>query len=100
MTSAPRRRASIPPQGLHVATIPHEGQLWEAYLELDDDPRQPLSSRGRLRFDLAGADGAGRSAQTAAIIIEASYEEAVSKARAMTEHQLAALLRSALPDEG
>ena len=82
-----------------MATIAHEGQLWEAYLELDDDPLQPLSFRGLMRFDLAGADGAGRSARTTAIIIEASYEEAVAKARAMNEHQLAALLRSALPDE-
>jgi hypothetical protein len=82
-----------------VATIAHEGQLWEAYLELDDDPRQPLSFRGRLRFDSAGADGVARSVHTTVIIIEASYEEAVTKARRMDEHQLAALLRSALPDE-
>lgn len=97
MSTAPHR---IPPQGLHVATVAHEGLLWDTYLDFDDDPRRPLSFRARLRFDVATADGAGRSAQTTVIIIEDSYEEALAKARAMDDRALTSLLRSALPEEG
>jgi hypothetical protein len=87
------------PVGVHVGTIVHEGLLWDAYLEFADDPRRPLTFRGRLRFDRAAApDGAGESTQTTVIIIEESYEEAVAKARSMDNRQLAALLRSTLPD--
>lgn len=99
MSSAPQRRAP-PTQGLHVATITHEGLIWDTYLEFEDDPRRPTSFRGRLRFDVAGAEGAVRSAQTTVIFIEDSYEEAAAKARGMDERALEALLRSALPDEG
>ncbi|MGD2047053.1 MAG: hypothetical protein PVJ80_07985 [Gemmatimonadota bacterium] len=101
MSTAPQSRAPDP-NGLHVATIAHDGFLWDAYLELDGDPRRPTSFRGRLRFDVAGAvgaDGGPRSAQTTVIIIEDSYEEAVAKARAMDDRVLENLLRSALPDE-
>ena len=98
MTSAPQRRASVPPEGLHIATIAHEGRLWEAYLEFEDDSRK-TGFRGRLRFDAAGLDGTTRSAHTTVLIIEDSHEEALAKARAMDERSLAALLRSALPDE-
>ena len=85
--------------GVHVGTIVYEGLLWDAYLEFADDPRRPLSFRGRLRFDrAAGPDGAGESTQTTVIIIEESYEEAVAKARSMGNRQLGDLLRSALPD--
>jgi hypothetical protein len=99
MSSAPRSRARDP-QGLHVATIAHEGLLWETYLEFEGDPRRPNVHRGRLRFDVAGPDGAMRSAQTAVIIIEDSYEEAVARARHLDDRSLEALLRSALPDDG
>lgn len=93
------RTSSSQPVGVHVGTIAHEGLLWDAYLEFQDDPRRPLSFRGRLRFDrAAGPDGAGESTQTTVIIIEESYEEAVAKARAMDDRQLSALLRSALPE--
>jgi hypothetical protein len=87
------------PTGLNVATIAHSGLLWEAYLDFVDDPRHARSFRGRIRFERAGPDGAGRTAETAVIIIEDSYEEAVAKARRMDDRQLEALLRSALPDE-
>lgn len=98
MTTAPQRRASDP-HGVHVATIAHDGLLWDTYLEFDDDPRRPLSFRGRLRFSVAGGDGSARSAQTTVIIIEDSYEEALAKARRMDERALESLLRSALPDD-
>jgi len=97
MSTAPHR-ASVPPKGLHVATVAHDGLLWDAYLDFDDDPRRPASFRARLRFDVAGAAGAMRSARTTVIIIEDSYEGAVTKARAMDDRSLTALLRSALPD--
>lgn len=98
MSSAPQRRAPKP-EGLHLATITHDGLIWDTYVEFDDDPRRPTSFRAKLRFDLAGGDGATRSAQTTVIFIEDSYEEAVAKARRMDERALEALLRSALPDE-
>ncbi len=97
--SAPQHsRTTSQVGGVHVGTIAHEGLLWDAYLEFADDPRRPLSFRGRVRFDrAAGPDGAGESAQTTVIIIEESYEEAIAKARSMDDRQLSALLRSALP---
>jgi len=84
---------------VHVATIAHAGQIWDAYLAFEDDPRKPDSCRGRFRFDLANSDGAIRSARTTVIIIEASYEEAVAKARSFDDRQLEGLLRSSLPDD-
>jgi hypothetical protein len=98
MTAARHGHGAGHPAGLHVATIAHGGLLWEAYLELADDPRRPKSFRGRLRFEREGPDGSAVSHQTAVIIIEDSYEEAVAKARRMDDRQLEALLRSVLPD--
>lgn len=101
MTSGPHASSSGSVPGLHVATITHEGRIWDAYLEFDDDPRRPTSYRGRLRFDPPEAteDGGG-SVRTTVIIIEDSYEEAVAKARSFDPRQLQGLLRSALPDPG
>lgn len=84
---------------MHVATVPHGGRLWDAYLELDPDPQRPDVCRARLRFDCADGAGDGQVARTAVIIIEDSYEQAAAKARGFDERQLAGLLRSALPDE-
>ena len=98
MTAAQHGHGAGQPAGLHVATIAHGGLLWETYLELADDPRRPQSFRGRLRFERAGPDGAAVQHQTAVIIIEDSYEEAVAKARGMDDRQLEGLLRSVLPD--
>lgn len=96
--SAGQSRAASPPPGLHVATIAHAGLLWDAYLEFADDPRQPTTFRGRIRFDRADPDGDGQTAQTTIIFIEDSYEEAVAKARRLDDRSLESLLRSALPD--
>ena len=95
--SGPGSPGSLP--GIHVATITHAGRIWDAYLEFEDDPRRPDSFRGLLRFDRAGTVGPAPSTRTAVLIIEDSYEEAVGKARRFDDRQLAALLRSALPDE-
>lgn len=98
MTAARHGPGAAQPAGLHVATIAHAGLLWEAFLEFADDPRRPRSFRARIRFERPGADGLAVTAQTAVIIIEDSYEEAVAKARAMDDRQLESLLRSALPE--
>lgn len=82
---------------LHVATVPHAGKLWDAYLELDPDPHRPEVCRARLRFDCADPEAGGRVARTAVIIIENSYEEAVDRVRQLDDRQLEGLLRSALP---
>lgn len=86
-------------RGVHVASLAHDGRLWTAYLEFQDDPQRPDSYRARLRFDPAdAADGEGPR-HTAVIIIEPSYEQALAKVRAFDERQLSGLLRSVLPDE-
>ena len=100
MSAGQPHHASEPRPGLHIATIAHQGQLWDAFLEFEDDPRQPHSFRGRLRFDQAGADRDPGGTQTTVIIIEQSYEEAVAKARSFDDRQLQSLLRSTLPDPG
>jgi len=99
MTAAHQGPGGTQPAGLHVATIAHGGLLWEAFLEFADDPRRPRSFRALIRFERAGPDGTSVTARTAVIIIEDSYEAAVAKARDMDDRQLAALLRSALPDQ-
>lgn len=96
--SAGQSRASSQPAGLHVATIAHEGLIWDAYLEFADDPHNPMTFRARLRFDRADPDGSGQTAQTTVIFIEDSYEEAVAKARRLDDRSLESLLRSALPE--
>ena len=83
--------------GFHFATIAHEGHIWDAYVEFDEDPRRPQSYRARVRFDQAG-EVDPVTTRTTVIIIEESYEEAVAKARSFDDRQLQALLRSALPD--
>jgi hypothetical protein len=89
--------ASEHSSGMHLATFAHEGLLWDAYLDFEDDPRQ-RTYRARLRFNRAGADGAPKVTETTVIIIEDSYDEAVAKARAFDDRQLEGLLRSTLPD--
>ena len=93
----PSAPGSVP--GLHVATIAHAGRIWDAYLEFDDDPHRPDVYRARLRFDVADSiDFDDVPIKTTVIIIEESYEGAVSKARGLDDRQLEGLLRSALPD--
>lgn len=97
-------RASDSSPGLHIATIAHEGFIWDAYLDFEDDPRRPTGHRGKIRFEPptseADDEGGPAPAETTYIIIEDSYEEAVAKARSFDDRQLQGLLRSALPGEG
>jgi hypothetical protein len=83
---------------MHLATLTHEGRLWDAYLELDDDPQRPDSFRARLRFDSPHGGEAHGTYRTTVIIIEPSYEEAVARARALDPQQMQGLLRSVLPE--
>ena len=86
------------PSGEHLATISHDGSFWEVYLELQDDPQAPTSYRGLLCFSPAVSAGAGSAWRRTTILIESSYEEVVSKARAFEDFQLQSLLRSVLPE--
>lgn len=83
---------------MHLATIAHDGVIWDAYLEFEQDLHRPASYRARLRFEPpTGAEGV-RGTRTTVIIIEDSYEEAAAKARAFDDRQLQGLLRSTLPE--
>ena len=97
MNSAHRASDSTP--DLHIATIAHEGLIWDAYLDFEDDPRRPTTYRAKIRFEPPTAEAGPSSAETTVIIIEDSYEEAVHKARKFDDRQLQGLLRSALPGE-
>ena len=103
--SPPPRGPSIPPSsfgagssrpsdGQHLTTFAHEGRFWDVYLEFVDDELRPDSCRGRLCFvptDQAEHEG---SARTAVIIIEPSYEAAMTKAAGFDQHSLSSMLRS------
>ncbi len=85
--------------GFHLATVAYRGRIWDAYLEIEEDPRHPDSHRGRLRFDSPDGGLADGTYRTTTIIIEPSYEEAVAKARTFDDRQLQGLLRSVIPDD-
>ncbi len=88
-----------PSPGLHIATVAHDGRLWDAYLEFEEDPRRLDVYRGRIRFDPADSvDFEEVHPRTTVIIIEESYDAAVAKARSFDERVLEAMLRSALPE--
>lgn len=85
--------------GLHIATVAHDGRIWDVYVEFDDDPRRPEMYRARLRFDAPDAGDGDHPFRTGVIILESSFEEAVARARTFEDRQLTALLRSVLPEE-
>ena len=83
---------------MHLATIAHEGTLWDVYLDFDADAHRPTSFRARMRFEPPPGDEESGPTATTVIIIEDSYEEALAKARGFDDRQLQGLLRSTLPD--
>lgn len=85
--------------GLHLATVAHDGRIWDVYVEFEDDPRRPDAYRARLRFDTPDTGDVQGPFRTTVIIIEDSFEEAVARARTFEDRQLTALLRSVLPGE-
>ena len=88
---------SNPRHGVHVATIAHQGSIWDVYLDLEGHVH-PTAHRASLRFEPPTGSEEQRSASTTVLIIEDSYEEAIAKARSFDDRQLQGLLRSALPD--
>ena len=89
---------SNPRHGVHVATIAHQGSIWDVYLDLEGHVHPPTAHRASLRFEPPTGSEEQRSASTTVLIIEDSYEEAIAKARSFDDRQLQGLLRSALPD--
>lgn len=85
-------------RGMHLATLTHEGRIWDAYLEMDDEVKLTDTVRARLRFDSPDGGEADGTYRTAVILIEPSWEEAVARARALDPRQMEGLLRSVLPD--
>lgn len=84
--------------GEHLATISHDGNFWEVYLEFQDDPRGGAGYRGLLCFLPSTNTEGGSAWRTTTILIESSYEEVVTRARAFEDFQLQGLLRSVLPE--
>ena len=98
MSHRPPRSGHDSSPSLHLATIAHEGVIWDAYLDFEEDPRHPPTCRARLRFEPpTGAEGLAAT-RTTVLIIEDSYEEAAARARTFDDRQLQGLLRSTLPD--
>ena len=95
-TSSRSVESSVP--GLHIATIAHEGLLWDVYLEFESDPLRPVSFRARLRFEPPPGTERAASTQTTVIIIEDTYDDAVAKAHRLDNRPLKGLLRSPLPE--
>jgi hypothetical protein len=98
MTSTPPHEPGPPSRGQHLATVSFQGRFWDVFLEFDDDPRRPEIYRGVLCFAPSDLNEGEQPLRTTAIIVEPSYEDAVRKARAFEERQLAGFLRSVLPD--
>lgn len=95
----PRTPTGPPSDGPHLATVSHRGHFWDVYIEIVDDPRRTDSVKGRLCFSPADDTAAGGPVRTAPILIEASYQEVIHRARSFEDHQLVGLLRSALPGD-
>ncbi len=83
-------------RGLHLVTLTHEGRFWDAFVEFVDDPGRPDSHRARLCFVPTDRADHEVPARTAVIIIESSVDEVLAQARSLNQHQVAAMLRSAI----
>jgi hypothetical protein len=94
---SPRAPEQPPSSGQHLATVSHDGRFWDVYLEFEDDLRRPDAFRALLAYSPADRADGETMLRTIPIIIEASYEEAVRRARDLEDHQLIAFLRSLLP---
>ncbi len=99
MTHGPHTSGARNDGSPHIATIVHAGHLWDAYVDFENDARDPAACRARLRFEPPPGDEGLVSARTTVIIIEDSWEDALAKARSFDDRQLQGLLRSALPGD-
>lgn len=80
--------------GLHLTTFTHEGRFWDVFLKVVEDPVDPESCRARLSFLPADRADHEEPVQTAVVIIEPSYQEALEVARGYDRYHLSAMLRS------
>lgn len=97
MNRAPPHEGFQEPDGLHLATISHEGRFWEVHLIFDDTPGRSERHRAHLMFTPADAVEGEGPYRTTTLFIEDSYEGLMRKARGFQDRQLQALLRSVLP---
>ena len=82
------------PAGVHLTTFTHEGRFWDVFLKVVEDPVDPDSCRARLRFLPADRGDHEDHVETAVVIIEPSYPEALEVARGYDRYHLSAMLRS------
>ncbi|MXX57240.1 MAG: hypothetical protein F4106_06600 [Gemmatimonadetes bacterium] len=80
--------------GVHLTTFTHEGRFWDVFLKVVEDPADPDSCRARLRFLPADRGDHEEPVETAVVIIEPSYAEALEVARGYDRYHLSAMLRS------
>jgi hypothetical protein len=78
--------------------VSHGGRFWDVYVEFDEDPRRRDSYSACLCYSPADGEEGEPSVRTAPILIEASYEEVLHRARTFEDRQLVGLLRSCLPE--
>ena len=80
--------------GVHLTTFTHEGRFWDVFFKVVEDPVDPDSCRARLSFLPADRADHEEPVQTAVVIIEPSYQEALEVARGYDRYHLSAMLRS------
>ena len=80
--------------GVHLTTFTHEGRFWDVFLKVVEDPLDPDSCRARLCFLPADRGDHEDPVETAVVIIEPSYPEALEVARGYDRYHLSAMLRS------
>jgi hypothetical protein len=90
-------RDEVPSPGQHLATISHQGRFWDIYLEFEEEVARRAPCRARLAYSPADRADGEPILRTIPVIVEASPEEALGRAREMENHQLVAFLRSLLP---
>lgn len=90
---SPQRGGGDSP-GVHLTTFTHEGRFWDVFLKVVEDPVDPDSCRARLCFLPADRGDHEDPVETAVVIIEPSYPEALEVARGYDRYHLSAMLRS------
>ena len=80
--------------GVHLSTFTHEGRFWDVFLTVVEDPADPHTCRARLSFRPADSPSQESLVQTAVIIIEPSFDDALAVARGFDRYHLSAMLRS------
>jgi hypothetical protein len=87
----------VPSRGQHLANLSHGGRIWDVFLEFEPEPPDPRTHRALLCFAPSDLNAGESATRTTYIIVEASHEAAVRRAKGLEERQLVGLLRSTLP---